>query len=565
MTPRTLVKNLAALPDGPVTVSGWVETVRDQKKVQFVILRDESGAVQLVNPATRELPEPVEGSTASTSSADEASARLATTEQISALTHGSFISVTGELKHDERVKLGGLEVKIGSLEIVAEANPETPIAADSSLDKRMDWRFLDLRHPKQNLIFRIQTTFLHALRTYWVERDFVEIQTPKLMASASESRAELFEVGYFEGTAYLAQSPQFFKQMAQPAGFGKVFEVGPAFRADPSFTSRHATEFTSIDAEMSWVDSHEDVMRMHEELLVAGFTAVKAKHGAEIAELFGIELEVPTTPFPRIPLAEAKQIVADRGYVIPRDDADIDPEGERQISAYVRETYGHDFVFLTDWDISLRPFYHMRQEGDPTLTNSYDLIYNGVEISTGAQREHRIDVLVAAGSREGARPRGARVLPRLLPLRRAPARRLRNGSRPRAHAHARRALDPRDDLPLPRPDAPAAVIVRGRTARARAWLRRRRAGMARRRRATGARGIRRHDRGRVPGRPVGERVVRRHARADHVLDLRAVVVVRRVVDRTDALGLPWPLGRGVPGTPRRFDSARAAPGGSAMC
>lgn len=396
MNTRTLVKNLAALPDGPVTVSGWVETVRDQKKVQFVILRDESGAVQLVNPATRELdPEGV-----SVGAADA----LALTETISALTHGTFLTVSGNLKHDERVKLGGLEVKIGALEVVAEANPETPIAADSSLDKRMDWRFLDLRHPKQNLIFRIQTTFLHALRTYWVERDFVEIHTPKLMASASESRAELFEVGYFDSTAYLAQSPQFFKQMAQPAGFGKVFEVGPAFRADPSFTSRHATEFTSIDAEMSWVDSHDDVMQMHEELLVAGFTAVKEKHGAEIAELFGIELEVPTTPFPRIPLAEAKRIVADRGYVIPRDDADIDPEGERQISAYVKETYGHDFVFLTDWDISLRPFYHMRHPEDPTLTNSYDLIYNGVEISTGAQREHRIDVLVEQAKEKGLDP-----------------------------------------------------------------------------------------------------------------------------------------------------------------
>ncbi len=245
MNQRTLVKQLAALPDGPVTVAGWVETVRDQKKVQFVILRDESGAVQLVNPATREL----DPETADAASADA----FAITEEISALAHGSFISVTGELKHDERVKLGGLEVKIASLAVVAEANPETPIAADSSLDKRMDWRFLDLRNPRQNLIFRIQTTFLHALRTYWVERDFVEIHTPKLMASASESRAELFEVGYFDGTAYLAQSPQFFKQMAQPAGFGKVFEVGPAFRADPSFTSRHATEFTSIDAEMSWV------------------------------------------------------------------------------------------------------------------------------------------------------------------------------------------------------------------------------------------------------------------------------------------------------------------------
>ncbi len=392
---RTLVKDLAALPDGPVTVAGWVETVRDQKKVQFVILRDESGAVQLVNPAVRELdPDGVSVGAAEA---------FAMTEQISALGSGSFIRVTGGLKHDERVKLGGLEVKLEELEVVTEAL-EAPIAADSGLDKRMDWRFLDLRQPKQNLIFRIQTTFLHALRTYWVERDFVEIHTPKLMASPSESRAELFQLEYFDTTAYLAQSPQHFKQMAQSAGFGKIFEIGPAFRADPSFTSRHATEFTSIDAEMSWIDSHEDVMRMHEELLVAAFTAVKERHGDEITELFGIDLQVPTTPFPRIPLAEAKQIVADRGYVVPRADADMDPEGERRISEYVRETYGHDFVFLTDYASSIRPFYHMRHPDDPGLTNSYDLIYNGVEISTGAQREHRVDVLVAQAESMGLDP-----------------------------------------------------------------------------------------------------------------------------------------------------------------
>ncbi|AQX81319.1 aspartate--tRNA(Asn) ligase [Plantibacter sp. MCCC 1A11337] len=394
MSERVVVKNLAALSDGPVTVSGWVETVRDQKKVQFVVLRDESGAVQLVNPAVREVDPEVEGS------AD----RLATTEAISALAHGSFITVTGELKHDERVKLGGIEVKVATLEVVTAANPETPIAADSSLDKRLDWRFLDLRQPKQALIFRIQTTFEHALRQYWIDNDFIEIHTPKLMASASESRAELFEVDYFEGKAYLAQSPQFFKQMAQSAGFGKVFEVGPAFRADPSFTSRHATEFTSVDAEISWIESHEDVMQLHEELLVAGFTAVKDKHGEQISELFGIELEVPSRPFPRIPLAEAKRIVAERGYEIPRADDDMDPEGERQIAAYVKETFGHDFVFLTDYASSIRPFYHMRNAEDGSLTNSYDLIYNGVEISTGAQREHRVDVLVEQAKEKGLEP-----------------------------------------------------------------------------------------------------------------------------------------------------------------
>jgi aspartyl-tRNA synthetase len=394
VTTRVLIKNLADLPEGPVSVSGWVETVRDQKKVQFIVLRDESGAAQLVNPATRELNEE-----------DDASAsKLAITESISALAHGSFITVTGTLKHDERVKLGGLEIKLESLEVVGEALPETPIAADSSLDKRMDWRFLDLRNPKQNLIFRIQTTFEHALRTYWIDNDFIEIHTPKLMASASESRAELFEVDYFDTKAYLAQSPQFFKQMAQPAGFGKVFEVGPAFRADPSFTSRHATEFTSIDSEVSWIDSHEDVMKLHEDLIVAGFSAVKEKHGDEIKALFDLDVVVPTTPFPRIPLAEAKQIVADRGYEVPRADDDMDPEGERQIAAYVAEKFGHEFVFLTDYASSIRPFYHMRHEGDASITKSYDLIFNGVEISTGAQREHRVDVLIEQAKEKGLDP-----------------------------------------------------------------------------------------------------------------------------------------------------------------
>ena len=388
MTARTLVKNLAAAPDGPISVSGWVDTVRDQKKVQFVVLRDESGAVQLVHPRT---------DTEEGSAPDEVAAA------ISSLTTGSFLSVTGELKHDERVKLGGLEVKIESLEVASTAL-DIPIAEDSSVDKRLDYRWIDLRRPELNLLFRAQTTFLHALRTWWVEHDFVEIHTPKLMSSPSESRAELFQVPYFETTAYLAQSPQHFKQMGQAAGFGGVFEVGPAFRADPSFTSRHATEFVSVDTELSWVDSHEDVMAVHEQLLVAGFSAVKEKHGADIEALFGVEVTVPSVPFPRIPLAEAKQIVADRGYVVPRADADMDPEGERRISEYVKETFGHEFVFLTDYASSIRPYYHRRHDDDPSLTKSYDLIFNGAEISTGAQREHRIDVLIAQARDKGLNP-----------------------------------------------------------------------------------------------------------------------------------------------------------------
>ena len=288
-------------------------------------------------------------------------------EGISALSQGSFLTATGELTHDERVKLGGVEISLDGLDV---AIAETPIAADSNIDKRMDWRFLDLRRPEQNLVFRVQTTLEHALRTYWVDNDFIELHTTKLTASASESNAELFEVKYFEGTAFLAQSPLFFKQMAQPAGFGKVSEVGPASRADPSFASRHATEFASVDAEVSWIDSLEDVMNLHEDLLVAGLTAVKAKHGDEVL----------------------------------RADDDMDPEGERQIPTYVAEVLGHAFVFLTDYASSIRPFHHMRHDDDPSTTKSYDLIFNGVEISTGAQREHRIEVLEQQTRDRGSTP-----------------------------------------------------------------------------------------------------------------------------------------------------------------
>ncbi|MEY4102719.1 MAG: Asparagine--tRNA ligase [Actinomycetota bacterium] len=385
VTERIVIKNLSSTPEGAVTVSGWVDKVRDQKKVQFVVLRDESGAVQLVHPRAEES-DPI-------------------ADIISSLATGTFLTVTGELKLDERVKLGGLEVKISDIEVVTAANPETPIAADSGIDKRLDWRFIDLREARNNLIFRVQTTLEHAMRTYWIERDYIELHTPKLMATPSESNAELFEVEYFEGKAYLAQSPQFFKQMAQSAGFGKIFEIGPVFRADPSFTSRHATEFISIDAEISWIDSHDDVMKMQEELLVAALSAVKAKHGDEIKELFDVDVVVPALPFPRIPLAEAKKIVAERGYTVPRNDEDMDPEGERQIAAYVAETYGHEFVFLTDYASSIRPFYHMRDAENPAITKSYDLVWRGTEITTGAQREHRIEILEAQAREKGLDPK----------------------------------------------------------------------------------------------------------------------------------------------------------------
>ena len=385
MRDRKLVSQLSALPDGPVILGGWVEKLRDQKRIQFVILRDESGDVQVTYPRREE--------------------EDALADKVSSLTNGSFVWVTGRLVHDERVKLGGLEIQLDDLEIITLADPETPIADDTSIDKRMDWRFLDLRRPEMNLVFKIQTTIEAAWRNYWVENGFVEIHSPKLMASPSDSNAELFKLEYFEGHAYLAQSPQFYKQMAMMSGLGRIFEIGPVFRADPSFTSRHATEFVSVDIEVSWIDSHEDVMAIQEQLLHTALSAVKEKHGEEILARFGVDVVVPTLPFPRSPLHEAVEIVAARGHEITRG-GDMDPEGERQIAAHVAETFGHEFVFLTDYPASVRPFYHMRSETDPTLTKSYDLIWRGTEITTGAQREHRLDVLIEQVKQKGLEPEG---------------------------------------------------------------------------------------------------------------------------------------------------------------
>jgi nondiscriminating aspartyl-tRNA synthetase len=373
MLNRHTIASLAAQADGPVTIGGWVETLRDQKRIQFIIIRDESGSVQVTYPRP----------------ADED----ALADQVSSLSNGSFVEITGNLKHDERVKLGGIEILLTGMKIVSLANPDSPIADDTSIDKRLDWRFIDMRRPEINLMMRVQTEIEKTWREVWLENDFIEIHSPKLMASPSESHAELFKLEYFETHAYLAQSPQFYKQMAMSAGLGKVFEIGPVFRADPSFTSRHATEFVSVDMEMSWIESHEDIMQFQEQLLVRAITAVKAKYGEEIQKLYGIDIQIPSTPFPRIPLAEAHKIVEARGYKVPRMDGDLDPEGERQIHQHVMETYGHEFVFLTDYPKNIRPFYHMRHADNDQLTNSYDLIWKGTEITTGAQREHRIEIL----------------------------------------------------------------------------------------------------------------------------------------------------------------------------
>jgi len=369
---RTKVNQLKSAIGQEVRIKGWINTIRDQKTMQFVIVRDETGTIQLTN-SRKDNP--------------------GLAEVISGLTSESVIDVTGQVAANATVNMGGLEIYPREITILSLADPNLPVDKDSSLSVRLDWRFIDLRRPENHLIFQIQTSAEHAMREFWMQNGFIEMHSPKLMGSASESGAELFSLKYFETTAHLAQSPQFYKQMAMASGFNRVFEVGPVFRANPSFTSRHDTEFTSVDVEMSWIDSHEEVMEFEEQWLHYVLKKVLEKHGPAIKENFGVEVVVPELPFPRISMEESYRLLEAKGYELPEAKGDLDPEGERIVARQIKEQCGHEFVFVTDYPVSVRPFYHMRHFDRPHLTKSFDLLWKGVEITTGAQREHRYQIL----------------------------------------------------------------------------------------------------------------------------------------------------------------------------
>lgn len=367
-----------------VVLEGFVEKVRDLQYVQFLILKDKTGKVQV------------------TLEKDGSLAEL--NEIVSTLTNDSTVKVTGILSENEKVKMGGMEVIPSKIEITSLSLSEVPInyhdLNSSNLDTRMDYRFLDLRNEKNSLMFQVQSSFVEGMREFLYANNFTEIHTPKLIGVASESGSEVFEVNYFDSPAYLAQSPQFYKQMAMAAGFEKVFEVAPAFRAENSNTNRHATEFTSFDLEFSYIDSYEDVMDLEEDLLIAGLTKVKEKYGEVIQKEFGKEVVVPTKPFPRVKLQDLYKELNERyHYEIPTEDVgDMNAEAEKLTSRYAMEEYGHEFIFVTDYSPKKRAFYHLRKDGIP---QGYDLIWRGTEITTGAQREHRYDILCAQAKEKG--------------------------------------------------------------------------------------------------------------------------------------------------------------------
>ena len=354
-------------------ISGFVETTREQKTMLFIVLRDRSGKIQIAIEKAK-MPE--------------------VAAKVASLLKDSVIRVKGHAVSAPNVTLGGIEFVPSEIEIESEAQ-NLPITAESSIDLRQDYRWIDLRDEKRRHIFEIRSFVESKMREFFVSKGFIEIHTPKISAQCSEGGAEVFGIDYYGQKAYLTQSPQFYKQMAIASGFEKVFEIGAQYRAEKSFTARHAAESVALDFEIADVKSHHEVCDTEEEMLVFVLSAIKEKYGKLIEKEFGVPVKVPKGRVPRFKLKEVFEIF-EKEYGIKTPEAkklDLDPDAEKLICKYAAEKLGSELVFITDYPAEARAFYSKRVSEDSLDCMSLDLLYRGWEMNSGAVREHRYDVL----------------------------------------------------------------------------------------------------------------------------------------------------------------------------
>lgn len=378
---RIYTKELSEAIGKKVVVAGWVETVRKQGGIIFMILRDRFGYVQLV--LSKEHPK-----------AFEIAERL---------TKESVIQVSGLIVEQPQA-LGGLELQVEEIDILSKAEAPLPIPAiqkkDIKQSVRLDYRWIDLRDPKKRLIFEMWTLLEQTFTEFFIKRGFIQFHSPTLMSHPSESGAELFELDYFGKKAYLAQSVQAYKQMAIASGFEKVFSIAHVFRAEKSVTRRHSTEIVQYDVEFAFIKSYQEIIALEEEFIVEALTTLKERFGKQVEEFYGVKIQIPSRPFPQLSMAEIKDML--KPFHIETDkEQDLSPAEERKLGELVKERFGHEFVYVTDWHKDERAFYHMRSKEHPELTLGFDLLFKGLEITTGSQREHRYEVLVKQAKEQG--------------------------------------------------------------------------------------------------------------------------------------------------------------------
>lgn len=375
MNKKIYVKDLSNYIGQEIIFDGFVDKIKDLKGVQFIVLRDSTGKVQ------------------ATITKSEENERL--NKVVQGLTPESTVRIKGILNKSEYVKLLGIEI-IPSDIIITSLAEKLPINyKDESMTRsiRHDYRQLDLRLDKNNYVFKIETEFENALRSFCVKNGYIELHSPKITAKPAESGSEVFKFNYFGQEAALAQSPQFYKQMAMVAGFDKVFEIGPAFRAEKSDTNCHASEINMCDLELSWIYDISQLETEEEEFLKNGFEAINSSYGDVIKNVFKSKLVNPDIRFPKINFYEAKRILKDKYNYNSDRSGDFDRKEELLLGKYALETYNSDFIFVENFPFASRTFYQKIDENRDT--KSFDLLYRGLEITTGSLREHNYSQLIS--------------------------------------------------------------------------------------------------------------------------------------------------------------------------
>jgi nondiscriminating aspartyl-tRNA synthetase len=375
---RTYIGQIAKAEGKEAAIKGRLINKRNLGNVVFLVVQDPTGTIQAVFDKDPE-------------------ARI-----------GEAVAVTGLVKKEPRAK-GGYEIQGSGVEVVSKLAAELPFDMSKNdlnlnLDTLLDNRAIALRHPKVQAIFRLYDILLKSYENAMREEGFTEIKTPKLLGSATEGGANFFKVKYFEKEATLAQSPQFYKQMMVGV-FERVFEIGSVFRAEPHFTTRHVNEYIGLDGEMGFISGFRDITATLGRIMGKMFSAL-ASEGQQFLDLYGVKIAPVLDEIPHFKLSEIKEIIKkEYGHEVPAD-TDIDPKGEMLAGKYAKEKLGSEFIFLTHYPWTDRPFYTMPDPEDPKLTLSFDLLYNGMEIASGSQRIHVYDELMENIGKKRVNPTG---------------------------------------------------------------------------------------------------------------------------------------------------------------
>lgn len=381
---RTLSDDLAAHAGQTVSLSGWLHKKRILGGLNFVVIRDRRGLAQAVISRDEEL------------------------EKLRNLQVGTVLKLTGQVASDQRAP-GGAELRDASVEVLVPVTEVPAIEIDKpinhspdNLDTLFENRVLNLRNPGEQAIFRLRAQVNRLIRQYLMDNEFVEIQTPKLLAGAAEGGAEVFKTDYFGQEATLAQSPQLYKQIMVGA-FERVFEIGPAFRAEPSMTTRHMSESTMLDVELGFIKSHEDVLAVAEDMVYQVLTRLYGDQAALLKSLQALPLTL-TKKFPRYKVAEVHRLYSQAIGQDTTKEKDLLPAEERWICDHAKQADGSEAVFVTDFPIESHKFYQMINPKDPGTVLWADLLFRGVEIASCPQREHRLEQLLKQMRDKGIDP-----------------------------------------------------------------------------------------------------------------------------------------------------------------